>query len=49
MLEKEIRAGHSAKYVLFESWFATQKGITAIKQDVSLDVIAMLKKSSKVF
>ena len=49
MLGKAIRAGHSAKYVLFDSWFATPKGITAIKKDLSLNVIAMLKKSSKVF
>ena len=49
MLRKAIHAGHSAKYVLFDSWFATPKGITAIKQELSLHVIAMLKKSSKVF
>ena len=49
MLGKAIRAGHSAKYVLFDSWFATPKGITAIKRELSLNVIAMLKKSSKVF
>ena len=49
MLKKAIHAGHSAKYVLFDSWFATPKGITAIKRELSLDVIAMVKKSSKVF
>ena len=49
MLRKAVRAGHSAKYVLFDSWFATPKGITAIKRELSLDIIAMLKKSSKVF
>ena len=49
MLRKAMRAGHTAKYVLFDSWFATPKGITAIKKDLSLDIIAMLKKSSKVF
>ena len=49
LLRKALRAGHSAKYVLFDSWFAAPKGITAIKQELGLDVIAMLKKSGKVF
>ena len=49
MLKNAIRAGHSAKYVLFDSWFASPKGIIAIKRDLFLDVIAMVKKSSKVF
>ncbi|MBQ9331557.1 MAG: transposase, partial [Oscillospiraceae bacterium] len=30
LLGKALRAGHSAKYVLFDSWFAAPKGITAI-------------------
>lgn len=49
MLKDAIKAGHKAKYVLFDSWFATPKGITAIKKELSLDVLAMLKKSGKVF
>lgn len=49
MLKDAIKAGHKAKYVLFDSWFATPKGITAIKKELSLDVLAMLKKSSKVY
>ena len=49
MLKDAIKAGHGANYVLFDSWFATPKGITAIKRELSLDVLAMLKKSSKVF
>ena len=49
MLKDALKAGHKANYVLFDSWFATPKGITAIKRDLSLDVLAMLKKSSKVF
>jgi hypothetical protein len=32
MLKDAIKAGHKAKYVLFDSWFATPKGITAIKK-----------------
>ena len=35
--------------LLFDSWFATPKGITAIKKELSLNVLAMLKKSGKVF
>ena len=49
MLIDAIKTGHRAKYVLFDSWFATPKGITAIKKELSLDVLAMLKKSGKVF
>ena len=49
MLKDAINAGHRAQYVLFDSWFATPKGITAIKKQTQLDVLAMLKKSSKVF
>ena len=49
MLKDAIKAGHNAKYVIFDSWFATPKGITAIKKELSLDVLAMLKKSGKVF
>ena len=49
MLKDAIKAGHKGNYVLFDSWFATPKGITAIKRELSLDVLAMLKKSGKVF
>ena len=49
MLKDAVKAGHKANYVLFDSWFATPKGITAIKNELSLDVLAMLKKSGKVF
>ena len=49
MLKDAIKAGLKAKYVLFDSWFATPKCITAIKKELSLDVLAMLKKSSKVY
>lgn len=48
MLEQAIHAGHKAKYVLFDSWFATPKGIMAIKNQLGLDVIAMVKKTGKV-
>jgi len=49
MLKTAIAAGHKAKYVLFDSWFSTPKLITAIKNEVRLDVIAIIKKSSKVY
>lgn len=49
MIRKALHAGHSANYVLFDSWFSTPKGITQIKKESGLNVISMLKKSSKVF
>ena len=49
MLKDAMKAGHKANYVLFDSWFATPKGISDIKKQISLDVLAMLKKSGKVF
>ena len=49
MISRAMKAGHTAKYVLFDSWFATPKGIIDIKQNQNLNVIAMVKKSSKVF
>lgn len=49
MLSQAVAAGHTAKYVLFDSWFATPKGIMDIKNRLGMDVIAMLKKSGKVY
>ena len=48
VLKKAAKYGHKAKYVLFDSWFASPATITKIKNDVGLDTIAMLKKSGKV-
>jgi len=48
MLKKAVKAGHKANYVLFDSWFATPKGIMNIKDTLSMDVISMVKKSGKV-
>ena len=42
------QSGLKAKYVLFDSWFSSPKTITALKREQNLDVIAMIKKSSKV-
>ena len=49
MLKQAIAAGHKAKYVLFDSWFSTPKGIISIKDETEMDVIAMVKKSGKVY
>jgi len=48
MLKDAINAGHRAKYVLFDSWFSSPKTILTIKNNLKLDVLAMIKKSSKV-
>jgi len=48
MIKNAQKLGHYAKYVLFDSWFCSPKSIIRIKQDCSLDTIAMVKKSSKI-
>ncbi len=45
LVEMAQKAGLSARYILFDSWFASPKTITALKKDHSLDTIAMVKKS----
>ena len=49
MLKKAIQAGHQAKYVLFDTWFASPKTILRIRRECRLDSIGMIKKTSKVF
>lgn len=49
LLSSAAKAGITAKYVLFDSWFSSPKVITKIKTDLHLDVIAMVKKSSKIY
>ena len=49
MLKNALRAGHRAKYVLFDTWFASPKAILRIRRECRLDTIAMIKKTSKVF
>lgn len=49
MIQQAKAAKIHADYVLFDSWFATPKGIIDIKDNLKMDVIAMIKKSSKVF
>ena len=49
MLKKALQAGHQAKYVLFDTWFASPKTILRIRRECRLDSIGMIKKTSKVF
>lgn len=48
MLNNAVKAGHKAKYVLFDRWFSTPATMIRIKKSFNLSTIAMLKKSSKV-
>lgn len=48
LIKAAQQSGLTAKYVLFDSWFSSPKTITALKQGQGLDVIAMVRKSSKV-
>ncbi len=48
MLKNAQKLGHYAKYVLFDSWLCSPRSVIRIKQDCSLDTIAMAKKSSKI-
>ena len=48
MIANAIKAGHRAKYVLFDRWFSCPATIIKIKNSFALNTIAMLKKSSKV-
>ncbi len=45
LIHSAQRAGISAKYVLFDSWFSAPKTILALKNQEHLDTIAMMKKS----
>ena len=47
LLDTAVSAGLTAEYVLFDSWFSNPAQITAIKEK-SMDVIAMIKKSSRI-
>jgi len=42
------RAGITARYVLFDSWFSAPKTILALKNQEHLDTIAMVKKISPI-
>ena len=45
MIHSAQCAGITAKYVLFDSWFAAPKTILVLKKQEKLDTIAMIKKS----
>ncbi|WP_036613623.1 IS4 family transposase [Oribacterium sp. P6A1] len=47
LLRYAVNAGHSAKYVLFDSWFSNPNTIVKIKE-MHLNTIAMVKISSKI-
>ena len=47
LLDNATKAGLSADYVLFDSWFDTPAQIADIKSR-GIDVIAMIKKSSRI-
>lgn len=48
LIKTAQQSGLTAKYVLFDSWFFSPKTVTVLKQEQELNVIAMIKKSSKV-
>lgn len=47
LISEAIDAGIHADYVLFDSWFSSPKSIRSMKEK-GLDVVAMVKKSSKI-
>ena len=47
LIDEAMKAGHKAKYVLFDSWFSNPHQIVQIK-DKGLDTIAMVKISSRI-
>ena len=47
LIKEAQKAGISAQYVLFDSWFSSPKEIRSIKE-LGLDVVAMVKKTSKI-
>ena len=47
LLKSALKAGHKAKYVLFDSWFSNPKQILEI-HNLGLNVIAMVKRTPKI-
>ena len=47
LLRTAMKAGHKAKYVLMDSWFANPRQIAGIRS-LGCHVIAMVKRSSKI-
>ena len=48
LIKRAQSAGHSADYVLFDTWFSNPAQLIAVK-DLGLDSIAMIKKSSRIY
>jgi hypothetical protein len=47
LMKTAMNAGHTADYVLFDTWFSTPAQLVAVK-NLGLDAIAMIKKSSRI-
>lgn len=47
LIREAQKTGHSADYVLFDTWFANPAQLTAVK-NLGLDAVAMIKKSSRI-
>ncbi|MBT8934384.1 transposase, partial [Lactobacillus delbrueckii subsp. bulgaricus] len=47
LLDQALKAGLTAKYVMFDTWFSNPHQIVQISQR-GLNVVAMVKKSSKI-
>ena len=48
LLKTALSAGHTADYVLFDTWFSSPAQLIAVKK-LGLDSIAMIKKSSRIY
>ncbi len=48
LLKSALAAGHSAEYVLFDTWFSSPAQLIAVK-NLGPDSIAMVKKSSRIY
>lgn len=47
LLKTAMSAGHTADYVLFDTWFSSPAQLTAVK-NLGFNAIAMIKKSSRI-
>ena len=47
LIKTARKCGHTANYVLYDSWFSNPAQLVAVK-DLGLDSIAMIKKSSRI-
>lgn len=47
LLKTALNAGHTADYVLFDTWFSAPAQLIAVKK-LGLNAIAMIKKSSRI-